>query len=729
MGVKLALRLIDAVFTDLQRRLVKTTSKLRRGEAQVRRNKRIEDELIELRAKNIELEKRLEPCRREETGAEGNQDILSCSTLVDLINQPEEYAQKVEKKGREEKIGRVERIGRVGKVGRIEGIGRVEQIGQIGEVGRIGEVGQIVEIGQIGQVGKIQWAKDENHEEQRRKRKRAEDTNLLKKRGRPSQKIDLGPVSKTELLVPETMPVNPTSAIPDSRNTKIPDTPEKSSLTLFRAPGEGDPTLTTPEKSKPNLIKTNLCLMMDTKEKEEKVQLAPSSPIIFSAKNLPVKFKPNGKPYKLHRVHHGQKTAEKRMVGEGKPGADENKELCSGDRVASRPSVSDAFRPTSSDASGPTSRDASGPTASEPSRPQASKASRPKPSVLFGPMDTCEPITSQQKYLDFELKRTVGMISPKQQKEIDRQTWKQINEDFAQNQLNKGLNLSPSKLNDSDFESPNLLKIRPVRARPDVAESEEDDISVFCSPPEPLPKPKPKPERRISKAQPKMKKSENRWGIQVEEITASQKKRLKNQKQSKIDMFLANAQTKANVRLRGTDLEKALKLSKEEYERNLIKGSETAENENNSKELLEDPITTTTTEDLAVDVKDGRENKDPQLNFAYVGPSVRKREDRAKLKGFSCAECEEYYNMKRDEGLSEEQIASLMNDCSKHRALYRPPLTPEKFWDPEIIEDPESPRNKTQTGAPLRTRAVRRAEKRNKLRREKAREENDDYTI
>jgi len=33
-----------------------------------------------------------------------------------------------------------------------------------------------------------------------------------------------------------------------------------------------------------------------------------------------------------------------------------------------------------------------------------------------------------------------------------------------------------------------------------------------------------------------------------------------------------------------------------------------------------------------------------------------------------------------------------MNDCSKHRALYRPPLTPEKFWDPEIIEDPESPR-------------------------------------
>lgn len=71
-------------------------------------------------------------------------------------------------------------------------------------------------------------------------------------------------------------------------------------------------------------------------------------------------------------------------------------ELCSGDRVASRPLVSDASRPTSIDPSGP--------TASEPSRPPASKASRPKPSVLFGPMDSCEPISSQQKYLDFELK-------------------------------------------------------------------------------------------------------------------------------------------------------------------------------------------------------------------------------------------------------------------------------------------------------------------------------------
>ena len=92
-----------------------------------------------------------------------------------------------------------------------------------------------------------------------------------------------------------------------------------------------------------------------------------------------------------------------------------------------------------------------------------------------------------------------------------------------------------------------------------MAESEEDDISVFCSPPElKIPVAKPKLERRVSKPQPKLKKTENRWGIQVEEITASQKKRLKNQKQSKMDMFLTNGQNQEKVRARNNDLEIAL---------------------------------------------------------------------------------------------------------------------------------------------------------------------------
>ena len=35
---------------------------------------------------------------------------------------------------------------------------------------------------------------------------------------------------------------------------------------------------------------------------------------------------------------------------------------------------------------------------------------------------------------------------------------------------------------------------------------------------------------------------------------------------------------------------------------------------------------------------------------------------------------------------SQDQILMLMNKCSKHRGLFKPPLTPERFWDADIIE-------------------------------------------
>ena len=95
----------------------------------------------------------------------------------------------------------------------------------------------------------------------------------------------------------------------------------------------------------------------------------------------------------------------------------------------------------------------------------------------------------------------------------------------------------------------------------------------------------------------------------------------------------------------------------------------------------------------------------------------RKKEERRRLNGYSCPECDEYYQQKLEEGLTKDQILQLMNKCSKHRGLFKPPLTPEKYWDPDIIEDdPSDPRVKTQPGGQLRTRAVRRAEKRNKMR-------------
>ena len=47
----------------------------------------------------------------------------------------------------------------------------------------------------------------------------------------------------------------------------------------------------------------------------------------------------------------------------------------------------------------------------------------------------------------------------------------------------------------------------------------------------------------------------------------------------------------------------------------------------------------------------------------------------------------------------------MKNRISKHRGLFKPPLTPERFWDPDIIEDAaEDPRNKIIHASPLRKR-------------------------
>ena len=77
----------------------------------------------------------------------------------------------------------------------------------------------------------------------------------------------------------------------------------------------------------------------------------------------------------------------------------------------------------------------------------------------------------------------------------------------------------------------------------------------------------------------------------------------------------------------------------------------------------------------------------------------------------STRECREYYQQKLEEGFSPDQIIKLMNNCSKHRGNFKPPLTPEKFWDVDMVEDAEDdPRSKIHAGPPLRSRAQRRGE-------------------
>ncbi|XP_042366562.1 DNA endonuclease RBBP8 [Plectropomus leopardus] len=61
--------------------------------------------------------------------------------------------------------------------------------------------------------------------------------------------------------------------------------------------------------------------------------------------------------------------------------------------------------------------------------------------------------------------------------------------------------------------------------------------------------------------------------------------------------------------------------------------------------------------------------------FAHVAV-VRKKDERRKLKGTTCKECEIYYAH-----LPEEERQKKLSACSRHRFLYIPPCTPENFWE------------------------------------------------
>lgn len=61
---------------------------------------------------------------------------------------------------------------------------------------------------------------------------------------------------------------------------------------------------------------------------------------------------------------------------------------------------------------------------------------------------------------------------------------------------------------------------------------------------------------------------------------------------------------------------------------------------------------------------------------------VRNRADRAALPGFACSECEQFYKVMMDQGIvTEENKADFMQSCSRHKARWTPPSTPDGFWD------------------------------------------------
>ena len=325
--------------------------------------------------------------------------------------------------------------------------------------------------------------------------------------------------------------------------------------------------------------------------------------------------------------------------------------------------------------------------------------------------------------------KKVGKIQPSAQSEIDKKSFQDLDQDFASEKMEKTPPKKKSRHNyfpsdtDSDFESPNLLvKTRKPKAVKEnlerlvkkskenlqkvVPSSEVDhkdsEIDVFVSQDEIV-----KVNAKPATSKLKSVKAKNRWGVDLVEMDAlsdSEKKKYTSNKQSKLDGFFnknKNPPRQQNgdfirVNQADTDLDRALKLSRE-----------VSSNKDDAGKVDEEKD----------EVGCGSSSGPPRPQFAHIGPVVRKKEERRRLNGYSCPECDEYYQQKLEEGLTKDQILQLMNKCSKHRGLFKPPLTPEKYWDPDIIEDdPSDPRVKTQPGGQLRTRAVRRAEKRNKMR-------------
>ncbi|KAH9490596.1 hypothetical protein Btru_033619 [Bulinus truncatus] len=95
---------------------------------------------------------------------------------------------------------------------------------------------------------------------------------------------------------------------------------------------------------------------------------------------------------------------------------------------------------------------------------------------------------------------------------------------------------------------------------------------------------------------------------------------------------------------------------------------------------------------------------------------VRKKSERDKLEGFGCQECLQYY---KNSGLSDEAMKQKMNECSRHRAKYLPPSTPEHFWSlgfPDTAENMDQNRAQKSCNTPLKNdknpRRRRRLEKR-----------------
>lgn len=90
-----------------------------------------------------------------------------------------------------------------------------------------------------------------------------------------------------------------------------------------------------------------------------------------------------------------------------------------------------------------------------------------------------------------------------------------------------------------------------------------------------------------------------------------------------------------------------------------------------------------------------QKNLNADNSFLYIRDPVRKKSDRKKLQGWSCEDCQKYYE---GANLTESQMQAKINECSKHRDNHNPfaSNTPPGYWNPEF--PPTQEIDRTQTG-------------------------------
>lgn len=203
-----------------------------------------------------------------------------------------------------------------------------------------------------------------------------------------------------------------------------------------------------------------------------------------------------------------------------------------------------------------------------------------------------------------------------------------------------------------------------------------------------------KPGSKLSRK--KVKSAKNAYGMAVEKVTASQAQRAFNMKQGKIDALLTKKGSSSTPKPEQGSGRKVRKLIKihdvevDDLKLGMTRSLETCKNETAKKHNLE--------------VADGGQYGDsfdsytpPKVgdspSYKYVNATVRSKEGRKKLKGFTCKNCEAFY---AGDNLSNSQREALIDKCSKHRAKFAPPRSPQNIWKIDML--PDRSQDRTQHG-------------------------------